>query len=68
MAKPTVTLHRCADCKNVTPVLDKENQFSLKGEPLIGTCPHWRESRSLLLSQLIKCDHFKPKNRCPRMK
>jgi len=61
MAKKPTTLHRCGDCANVTPVTDKHHLLDLKGNPTMGTCPYWRESRCTLLSWLSNCKHFKQK-------
>ena len=62
MAKkhPIIT-HRCGDCANVSPVLDKHNLLDLKGKPTLGICPYWTESRCTLLSWESECKHFKQK-------
>lgn len=45
MAKTTTTtLHRL---------------LSIRGEPTMGTCPYWTQSRCTLLSWLSDCPHFK---------
>lgn len=62
-------LHRCGDCANCTEVWEPHNLLSLKGEPTLGRCPYWKESRSVLLSWLSNCIHFKPKTKeqlCPQ--
>ena len=58
--KKEVSLHRCGDCANVTPVLDRFHLLDLRGNPIMGTCPFWTDSRSTLLSWLSNCPHFKP--------
>ena len=62
MAKrDTPQQHRCGDCNNVTEVWEPSNLLSLKGEPTLGTCPWWTQSRCTLLSWVSNCEHFKPK-------
>ena len=41
--------HICKECKHVTPRTEPE-KLSVKGEPIIGACPMWTESNSVLLS------------------
>ena len=57
--KKEIILNRCGDCANVTPVTDKFHLLSIKGEPTVGTCPYWTESRCTLLSWESNCKHFK---------
>lgn len=59
--KKTAITHRCGDCANVTPVLAPHHLLNIKGEPTLGTCPYWTESRCTLLSWKSSCIHFKPK-------
>ena len=59
--KKTAITHRCGDCANVTPVLTPHHLLNIKGEPTLGTCPYWTESRCTLLSWKSSCIHFKPK-------
>lgn len=61
MAKNVVELHRCGDCENVTPVLAPHHLLNIKGEPTLGTCPYWKESRCMLLSWRSNCEHYKEK-------
>lgn len=56
--KKEVVLHRCSDCANVTPVT-RFHTLSIYGEPTLGTCPYWTESRCVLLSWLSDCRYFK---------
>lgn len=51
-------IHRCGDCANVTEVTDFHT-LSILGEPTMGTCPHWTESRCVLLSWRSDCAHFR---------
>ena len=55
-------LHRCGDCANVTEVTEPHQLLSLEGQPTLGTCPYWKESRCTLLSWKSDCKHFKQKN------
>lgn len=59
--RETPQQHRCGDCDNVTEVWEPSNLLSLKGEPTLGTCPWWKQSRCTLLSWVSNCEHFKPK-------
>lgn len=53
-------VHYCRECSFCEEVWKPTNLLSLKGEPTLGTCPHWKESRCLLLSQKA-CNMFKRK-------
>ena len=53
-------VHFCRECTHVTEVT-KFHTLSLKGEPTLGECPHWKESRCVLLSQK-SCNKFEPRN------
>lgn len=57
MAKTNPALVCCGDCANVTPVMEPE-KLSVKGEPILGTCPYWTESRCTLLSWRCICNHY----------
>lgn len=56
--KAPAETHRCRECRHVT-VVTKFHTLSIKGEPTLGECPHWTQSRCVLLSQR-SCIHFKP--------
>lgn len=56
-----VVRHKCGDCVNVTPVMEPHHLLSIKGEPTLGTCPYWRESKCVLLSHRSTCEHFSEK-------
>lgn len=58
MAKATKTIHICRDCVKVELVREPENLLSIKGEPILGRCEYWTESRSVLLSWPHECDFF----------
>lgn len=60
--KKEVILHRCGECANVTPVTTPHHLLNIHGEPTLGTCPWWTESRCVLLSWKSGCKHFKPTN------
>lgn len=60
MAK-NVELHRCGDCANCTPVTAPHHLLNIHGEPTLGTCPNWTESRCVLLSWRSACTFFKPR-------
>ena len=56
MAKrKVVVLHPCRECVHCVPVMKPFNLLSLKGEPTLGRCPYWTESRSFLLGQRTEC-------------
>ena len=57
--KPKIT-GTCGQCKNCTYRKDFHT-LSLEGKPILGTCPHWTKSRSVLLSY-DTCDKFEPRN------
>lgn len=61
MAKNNKELHRCGDCEKVTPVTSPHHLLNIKGEPTLGTCPYWTESRCCLLSWPHECNHFEEK-------
>lgn len=60
MAKTAPKLVFCGKCKNCTPITEPE-KCSVTGEPIIGTCPHWTESASCLLSWPHVCIHYDAK-------
>lgn len=43
-------VHTCGECSHVV-VVRRFHTLSVRGEPTLGECPHWRESRCVLLSQ-----------------
>ena len=49
---------QCATCIHCTPTTDK-NKLSIYGEPILGTCPYWTESKSVLLSWWHVCKKYK---------
>ena len=49
----------CRECAHVTEVT-RFHTLSIKGEPTLGECPYWKESRCVLLSQK-SCSNFKAK-------
>lgn len=51
--------HRCGECLHVSPVY-RFHTLNVYGLPTLGTCPYWKESRCVLLSQK-PCSHFKLK-------
>lgn len=55
--KPVVT-HKCGECANVT-LVTIFHTLSIKGEPTMGECPYWTQSKCVLLSQKACQDHFK---------
>lgn len=57
MAKTTVKKVQCGRCKNCTPTMDKE-KLSIAGKPILGTCPYWTESKSVLLSWWHVCKFY----------
>lgn len=62
MAKKTaVEKHLCGDCANVTPVMEPHHLLDIHGNPTLGTCPYWTESRCVLLSWRSECKNFKIK-------
>lgn len=66
-AKAVPVKHRCGDCANVTEVWKPHNLLSVEGRPTLGTCPHWKESRCVLLSRQSLCEHFVQRNTdCPQ--
>ena len=56
-------MHRCGDCGNVTPVTSPRHLLSVRGEPILGICPYWTESRCVLLSWRCICDHWVDPNK-----
>lgn len=50
----------CKDCINCTPNTEFHT-LSLKGEPTLGFCPHWKKSRCVLLSMDYCINNFKRK-------
>lgn len=50
--------HRCADCANCTPVTTFHT-LNINGEPTLGRCPYWTESKSCLLSWMHECRYFR---------
>ena len=59
--KKELKLVRCGDCANVTPVLSPHHLLNIYGEPTLGTCPYWTESRCVLLSWKSECRNYKEK-------
>lgn len=49
---------RCGECEHCTPVT-RFHTLNVHGEPTIGTCPYWMESKCVLLSQKGCERHFK---------
>ena len=60
MAKTTPILVLCGNCKRCEPITNPE-KCSVKGEPIIGRCEHWTESKSCLLSWPHVCKFYKDK-------
>lgn len=54
-------LHKCGDCANCKPVTDRHNLLSIRGEPTLGVCKFWKNSKCVLLSWLGECNFFKEK-------
>lgn len=52
--------HVCGECANVTEVYDHHTLTVRDRKPTLGTCPFWKGSRCVLLSQK-SCINFKPK-------
>ena len=44
--------HRCGECSHVSPVY-RFHTLNVYGLPTLGTCPYWKESRCVLLSQTL---------------
>ena len=57
MAKSNAEIHFCYQCENCTEVTEPE-KLSVAGEPILGRCPYWTESKSVLLSQIACKEHF----------
>lgn len=51
--------HTCRECEHCTEVTIFHT-LSVKGEPTMGTCPYWKQSKCVLLSQK-SCQKFKGK-------
>ena len=51
----------CRDCQNCEPVTEFHT-LSMKGEPTLGRCPYWTQSKSVLLSLDYCTEHFKRKD------
>ena len=49
MAKKRIK-NRCGECVHCTPVT-KFHTLNVYGEPTLGYCPYWMESKCILLSQ-----------------
>ena len=60
MAKGNTEVHVCRECVNCTEVTEPE-KLSVKGEPILGRCPFWTESKSVLLSQIACKENFEAK-------
>lgn len=58
LQQPELNVGVCRDCALVTYVTRRE-ALSLKGEPILGTCPH--QEVKVLLS-LRGCPHWKEKD------
>ncbi len=59
--KQPAVVQFCRECANCTEVWEPHNLLSLKGEPTLGTCPYWTQSRCVLLSQKACKEHFEPR-------
>ena len=53
----------CRDCQNCELVKDFHT-LSIKGEPTLGRCQYWKESKSVLLSLDYCTENFKRKEPC----
>jgi hypothetical protein len=42
--------------------MEPKNLLSIDGRPTLGTCPFWKESRCVLLSWRVCCEHFEQKD------
>lgn len=61
MAKSApLPIHYCHECANVT-IVTRFNTLSIQGKPTLGTCPYWKESKCVLLSQRACKEHFEPR-------
>lgn len=58
--KKADVIHFCRECANVTRVYEFHT-LSIKGEPTMGKCPYWTQSKCVLLSQKACVKHFKMK-------
>ena len=58
--KRLAAIGRCGECEHCTPV-KKFHTLNINGEPTLGTCPYWMDSRCVLLSQKGCELHFKKK-------
>lgn len=56
VAVTEVVEHRCGECSHVTPVY-RFHTLNVYGLPTLGTCPYWKASRCVLLSQK-SCSRF----------
>lgn len=54
------TPHFCRECEHVT-LVTRFHTLSVKGEPTLGECPYWTQSKCVLLSQKACVKHFKIK-------
>ena len=52
--------HVCRECANVTEVTAFNTLTVYGRQPTLGTCPYWKSSRCVLLSQKA-CGQFKNK-------
>lgn len=57
MAKDNTEIHFCGECANCTLVTEP-TKLSVAGEPILGHCPYWTDSKSVLLSQIACKKHF----------
>lgn len=51
----------CRECEHVT-IVTRFHTLSVKGEPTLGECPYWTQSKCVLLSQKACAKHFKMKS------
>lgn len=61
MAKVALKFVTCGTCTNCTPVTSPENLLSITKEPILGRCPHWTQSKSVLLSWPHVCKYYEEK-------
>lgn len=54
----------CYECENCTEVTEKD-KLSIQGKPILGRCPYWTESKSVLLSQPACKTHFSLRHNPP---
>lgn len=54
--KKVKTNEVCGDCMHCSPYMSF-NTLSIKGKPTMGTCPFWKTSKCILLTQPA-CEKF----------